>query len=158
MRGMRLPPSVSIDLGPSPTAAMFIGVAGMATLGVILALPLAGWLQGAGAVSAIVWTARAFREVALRQGLHSVTSLRLAADRLLVVHTADGRLAAGQVRRATYVGAALTTVVWRPDGARLSRSILILPDMLPPEDFRRLRVLLRYARSDVAEGAPARSA
>ncbi len=155
---MRLPPSVSIDLGPSPTVAVFIGVAAVATLGVILALPLAGWQQGAGVVAVLAWAVRTFREVALRQGLRAVTSLRLAADRLLVVHTADGRLTVGHVRRATYVGAALTTVVWRPDGARFSRSILILPDMLPPEDFRRLRVLLRYARSEVADGAPASTA
>ena len=44
--------------------------------------------------------------------------------------------------------------MWRPDGARWSRAILIVPDMLPPDDFRRLRVMLRYARSAVVQGAP----
>ena len=30
-----------------------------------------------------------------------------------------------------------------------SRSILILPDMLPADDFRRLRLLMRHSRSEV---------
>jgi hypothetical protein len=65
-----------------------------------------------------------------------VTELRLAPDLVLVVHRGDGRLIAGHVRSATYVAASLTSIVWRPDGARFSRAILIVPDMLPEEDFR----------------------
>jgi hypothetical protein len=45
--------------------------------------------------------------------------------------------------------------VWRPDRSRFSRAEFILPDMLPADDFRRLRVLLRYGRNDDAHGAPA---
>jgi hypothetical protein len=70
----------------------------------------------------------------------------------------DGRLVAGHVRAATYVGAWITTIVWRPDGSRLSRTILVLPDMLPDEDFRRLRVMLRYARSGEVQDVPASQA
>jgi hypothetical protein len=36
-------------------------------------------------------------------------------------------------------------LVIRPDGSRVSRAIAILPDMLPAEDLRQLRVLLRVA-------------
>ena len=54
------------------------------------------------------------------------------------------RALAGRVHRDSYVGAWCTTLVWRPDGRWLSRAILLLPDMLPAEDFRRLRVMLRY--------------
>jgi len=49
----------------------------------------------------------------------------------------------------------LSTLVWRPFGRWRSRAILLLPDMLPPQDFRRLRVLLRYGRSDERQGDPA---
>jgi hypothetical protein len=37
----------------------------------------------------------------------------------------------------------LTTLVVRPDGKRRLRTVAILPDMLPADDFRRLRLLLR---------------
>ena len=61
---------------------------------------------------------------------------------------------AGHCATRHYVGGSLTSIVWRRAGARRSRAIAILPDMLPAEDFRRLRVLLRYARSDARQGAP----
>jgi hypothetical protein len=155
---MRLPPSVHVELQPSRLAGIATGAAALALIAVILALPVPGWQQAGAVLGVLAWAVRTFHGVALRRGPRVVTALRLAPDRLLVVHTQDGRLAAGHVRSATYVGAALTTIVWRPDGARLSRSVLILPDMLPADDFRRLRVMLRYARSEVADGAPASNA
>jgi hypothetical protein len=151
---MPSPPAVHVQLGPSPLAGAGIGALAVATLAVVLALPLPAWQQSAITVVVAVWAWVAFRSVALRRGTRAVTALTLAHDRLLIVRTGDGALVAGHVRAATYVGALLTSVVWRADGARLSQAVLVLPDMLPPEDFRRLRVLLRYARSDVAHGVP----
>ena len=101
------------------------------------------------------WAWVAFRVGALRRGAWAVAALTLAHDRMVIVCRGDGTLVAGHVRSATYVGALFTSIVWRPDGAWWSRAVLVLPDMLPPEDFRRLRVLLRYSRSEVAQGAPA---
>jgi hypothetical protein len=154
MHGMRLPPSVHVVLGPSRIVGVAIGVASLATLAVVLALPLPAWQQSALCVLVAGWALVVFRVVALRRGAFAVTELRLAPDLVLVVHMGDGRLVAGHVRSATYVGAWVTSVVWRPDGARWSRAALIVPDMLPAEDFRRLRVMLRYARSEEAQGAP----
>jgi hypothetical protein len=154
MHGMRLPPSVHVVLGPSRMVGAAIGVAALATLAVVLALPLPAWQQSALCVLVAGWALVVFRVVALRRGAFAVTELRLAPDLVLVVHMGDGHLVAGHVRSATYVGAWVTSVVWRPDGARWSRAVLIVPDMLPAEDFRRLRVMLRYARSAEAQGAP----
>ena len=70
------------------------------------------------------------------------------------VTLADGRILAGHVRSSSYVSARLTTIVWRADGERRLRSILILPDMVSADAFRRLRVMLRYARSGEVEAAP----
>ncbi len=120
-----------------------------------LATPLEAWQQVACVAGALGWAAAAFRRHALLRGAGAVTELRLAADLVLVAHRADGALVAGHVRSSTYVGASLTSIVWRPDGAWRSRAILIVPDMLPADDFRRLRVMLRYARSAVEQGAPA---
>jgi hypothetical protein len=158
MRGMRLPPSVHVMLGPSRIVGIGVGLAALALLAVAFAMPLAGWQHGAVTLAVLAWAARAFVVVALRRGARAVTELRLAPDLVLVVHHADGRLVAGHVRSATYVGELVTSVVWRPDGACWSRAILIVPDMLPAEDFRRLRVMLRYARNALAQDAPASQA
>jgi len=155
MRGMRLPPSVHVALGPSRIVGVAVGLAALAVLAVAFALPLAAWQHGAVTLAVLVWASRTFVVVALRRSPGAVTELRLAPDLVLVVHRRDGRLVAGHVRSATYVGEMLTSIVWRPDDARHSRAILVVPDMLPADDFRRLRVMLRYARNVEAQGAPA---
>lgn len=155
MGGMRLPPTVHVVLRPSRTVGAGLGVAALATLAVVLALPWPAWAQAAASACVFAWAALAFRRHALLRGAGAVTELRLAADLVLVAHRADGTLVAGHVRSSTYVGAQLTSIVWRPDGAWRARAILVVPDMLPADDFRRLRVMLRYARSAVEQGAPA---
>lgn len=151
---MPRPPTVHVVLGPSRTLGAAIGVATLATLSVVLCLPLPGWLHGAMCALLLAWAWAAFHVVALRRGPYAVTELRLAPDLLLVVCRGDGALAAGHVRSSTFVAAWLTSIVWRPDGACLARAVLIVPDMLPPDDFRRLRVMLRYARSGEAQDSP----
>jgi hypothetical protein len=143
-----------VALGASRAIGAAIGVATMATLCLVLSLPLRGWMHGALCALLLAWAWIAFQVIALRRGPYAVTEVRLAPDLVLVVCRGDGRLVAGHVRSSTYVAAWLTSIVWRPDGGRVSRAILIAPDMLPAEDFRRLRVMLRYARSGEVQDAP----
>jgi len=155
---MRNAPSIDVTLGPSPLAGAAIGVAALATLTLVLCLPLSSAWHAVACGVVLAWAWDLFRRLALRAGPRGVIGVHLGADRLLVVREAGGRLLAGHLRSATYVASTLTTIVWRPDGTWRSRAILVLPDMLPAEDFRRLRILLRYARSGVAQGAPASQA
>lgn len=155
---MRLPSAVYVSLGPSRAAGAWIGVATLATLAVVLVLPLLPWQHAAACAVVLARAWVAFQRIAVRATPDAAVHLRLGPDLLIVVTRGDGRLAGGRVRPSTCVSAALTSIVWRPDGARFSRSILVLPDMLPPDDFRRLRVLLRYARSGLAQDAPASQA
>jgi len=50
----------------------------------------------------------------------------------------------GEVVDGSFVAPWLTIVHWRPLGARFRRTLLVLPDMLDPGAFRRLRVILRW--------------
>jgi len=152
---MRLPPIVHVSLGPSRSAGAAFGVATLATLVIVLLVPLDPWQHGAVCAVVLAWAWAAFQRIAVRSTPDAVVELRLAPNLLVVVTRGDGRLVAGHVRSSTCVSAALTSIVWRPDRARWSRSILVVPDMLPPDDFRRLRVMLRYARSGLEQDAPA---
>jgi len=155
---MRLPPSVHVVLAPSRVAGAGIGVLAAATVALTIGLPLQPLLQMALIAGVVAWAGWSFHVDALRRGRFAVTEVRLAPDLVLVACMGDGRLVAGHVRASTYVGAWVTTIVWRPDGWRWSRAILVLPDMLRPEDFRRLRVMLRYARSGEVHDVPASQA
>jgi hypothetical protein len=155
---MRMPPSVHVVLAPSRIAGVGIGLLAAATIALTLALPLEPWLQAISVAAVVTWAGGSFQVAALHRGRRAVTQIRVAPDLMLVACMGDGHLAAGYVRAATYVGPWMTTIVWRPDGRPTSRAILVLPDMLPAEDFRRLRVMLRYARSAEVQDVPASQA
>jgi len=75
--------------------------------------------------------------------------LHVGIDRRLAVTDRLGRSHDGAILDASYVGAMLTTLVWRADSDRWwrpARTILFLTDSLSPDEFRRLRVVLRYGR------------
>jgi hypothetical protein len=78
-----------------------------------------------------------------------VWSIRLDGGDRVEVAFGSGRIVAGTLHGDSRAGSWLTSVVWRPKGARRTRSVPILPDMLPADDFRRFRVLMRYGQSDV---------
>ena len=152
---MRWPPPVRVVLAPSLFASSLIAMLGCATCAVVATLPLDAHLAALAIVAIVAWAGDRVRVVALRLGPRAVRGLELRGDLTVIVIGGDGVARAGRVHRDSYVGARLSTIVWRPFGRRRARAILILPDMLPATDFRRLRVLLRYGRSDVAQGAPA---
>ena len=112
----------------------------------IIAVALAGWAH------------RQIRLHGTRTARASVVEILLSSDAVIVARRRDGQLIAGHVRSATVVHPWFTSIVWRPDGARWSQAIPLLPEMLDLDDFRRLRVLLRYGRREVTAGAPASQA
>lgn len=142
----------------SYTALALIGSLTLSTCMVIATLPLEPAAIGLANIVVIVWGIDRIHVVALRHGPRAVRQFELRGDLTVVVVMGDGNACAGRVHRDSYVGARLSTLVWRPFGRWRSRTILLLPDMLPADDFRRLRVLMRYGRSDVAHGAPANHA
>ena len=152
---MRLPPAVHVTLAPSRRALAWIAALALVACIVVLTLPIDPVLSGLAMLGIVVWAGDRIVVVAWRRGPRASVALWLTGDRMLVVRTGAGGLVAGHVRAASYVGPRITTIVWRPDGGRWSRAEWILPDMVPADDFRRLRVLLRYGRSDVAQGTPA---
>ncbi|MGE5169573.1 MAG: hypothetical protein ACM3JC_04280 [Rudaea sp.] len=152
---MRWPPSVRVTLVPSIFGAILLGMLGGATCLVVATLPLDPFAVVPCVIAIAGWTVERIYVVALRGGPRAVRSFELRGDLTVVVVTGDGTACAGRVHRDSYVGARLTTIVWRPFGRWRLRTIVLLPDMLPADGFRRLRVLLRYGRSDVAHGAPA---
>lgn len=153
-------PAPRLRLEPRPSrigvAALVAGAAAVVAL--VAALPLDHWLTAAAVLATLVATVRGVRTCAGR-GVPAL--LHVGLDRRLSVTTRDGRSRDGSILDASYVGTHVTTVVWRPDATPWyvpARTILILPDSLPRDDFRRLRVALRYGRAasdKVASGVDA---
>ena len=156
MAGMRGPAPLRIELGISRWGVAFLAVAYLASALLVALIPGSALVRG-GAALAIgayyVWT---LREWGLRTLPGSVVGIEIAADGTAVLIEASGERRSGRVRPSSYVGTWLVTLVVRLDGARRSRAIAILPDMITAEEMRRLRVMLRLVGSlDPSKSSPA---
>ena len=131
---------------PSRIAGAAISVGCIATVGLIAAMRLpAAAALGCVAIVIVVLISSLWR--CAGRGVAAI--MHVGIDRRISVTGRGGRTRAGVILDDSYVGSALTTVVWRADGDswwRPARTMLFVPDSLPPDDFRRLRVLLRYGR------------
>jgi hypothetical protein len=128
-------------------AAALVIIAYLATAALLAFAPGPASLRAAAVVpigAHAVWTLRCW---AMRTTRTAVIGVELSADGRAAMIERSGRRRDGCVQPSSYVGEWLTTLVIRPDGARTWRAIAILPDMLPAEDLRQLRVLLRVAGS-----------
>ena len=158
MHLMRTPAQLRVILRPSPTWTCLVASLSLATWLVWLTLEAPIWADAMAAIVLAAWAIDRIRLHGWRTACNATVEILLSSDALIVVRRRDGRLRAGRVRASSFVHPLLTTVVWRPDGARFARSFALLPDMLDVDDFRRLRVMLRYGRSDDSAGAPASQA
>jgi hypothetical protein len=155
---MRLPDQLRVPLRPSRTATVAIAMLASATFGIWMTLPVAPVAVLVVAVCLAGWARHHLRRHGTRTATGAIVEVMLSSDALIVVRRRDGRLTAGHVRAGTFVHPWFTSIVWRPDGERWSRTIPLLPDMLGIDEFRRVRVLLRYGRREVTAGAPASQA
>ena len=112
-------------------------------------LPGEAWLRGAGVLIAGACGIGALRRTTAIGASRSIAVVDLAADRRAILTDRSSRRIEGIVQPESYVGALVTMLVLRPEGARRSRALAIWPDMMPAAELRRLRVLLRH-------GAPPR--
>jgi hypothetical protein len=150
MPPMKCAPPLVLEPRASPIGRLLVVVGSAATAVLIAWLPLDFAFRIAALLVVVQAAIDGIRRCAGR-GLP--VSLVVGVDRRIAVRHRDGNLAEGLILDATYVGARLATIVWRPDGDRSgrrflhpARTIVVLPDTLPADDFRRLRVVLRYGR------------
>lgn len=155
---MRPPAQLRVPLRPSRVATAAVLVMAAATFGVWLTLPTPYAVDACVAIALGWWARHHVRSYGARTSSSAIVEIMLSSDAVIVVRQRDGRLVAGHVRSCTFVHPLFTSIVWRPDRQRWSRTIPLLPDMLDVDDFRRLRVMLRYGRRDVTAGAPASQA
>ena len=140
---MHRPPTLTVQLRRSRCALAFVIASHLATALLLATMPLSWQLRFAMSMVVALMAWRAVQRIA---GRASVSSMQLDVDRRLKIVGRNGREMNGEVQPQTYVAEWVTTVVWRPAGARFSRSVLILPDSLSRDDYRCLRVLLRYSQ------------
>jgi toxin CptA len=135
---------VAIAPGPSRRVAAWITGVAAAALAAILAAAVPPVAKAVLAAILACAAVRAARRDAWQEGAGAVRRFRADLPGRVEVEFFDGRLVAGRLEVGSFVAPWLTLVRWRPDGARLCRTLLVAPDAVDAGEFRRLRVLLRW--------------
>lgn len=137
---------VEAVLGRSRCAEALVAIGAVATAALLAAVPLPLELRAGG----LAWIGAC----ALRALGRLAPGKRLCIDR-------DGAIAVGgevgSIRAGSFVAPWLTVVRWRPGNAWLDRTVLVAPGMLPGEELRRVRVLLRFGDAAGSAGRARRA-
>jgi hypothetical protein len=86
----------------------------------------------------------ALRGHALRTSDDAIIAIELRADGAAAVKIGKAGWHDARILGTTYVTPLLTVLNLKLDGYRIPRHVVILPDMVAGEDFRHLRVILRW--------------
>ena len=130
-------------LQPSRYLAAILVAAHGITLAALFPLGLPIWSKVALASLILLSLMYHLRRDAWLSAPSSGIALKLEDDRVILT-TRGGEQLAGQILRDSLVTPLLTILNVLPQGARLARSVIILPDSLDAESFRQLRVCLKW--------------
>jgi len=131
--------SVCCELKYSRAGAAVIVVSALATVAIAALLPWDAALRAALVAFVAAHTAHALDSLA------SVRAVHVHLDGHVRVESRDAPAREGTLAAGGFVAPWLVCVRWRPRGAFFDRTVLVLPDMLSPGAFRRLRIVLRSA-------------
>lgn len=138
--------ALEVALAPSRLALAALLGAAMLTLAVLAATPLPQPPRILLACGVVFATAESILRVALLRGPFAVRALRIDRQGAIALQDVRGRWSkSGVLRPGAFVAPWLAVVRWRPAGGWVDRTVLVLPDMLADEPFRRLRVWLRMS-------------
>jgi toxin CptA len=78
------------------------------------------------------------------RSMNSCVALRLEGDEAVVMVLRDGRHVPGRLSATSLITPFLVILNVSPEARRLRRSLVLLPDCMSRQNFRRLRVALRW--------------
>ncbi len=154
---MKTPPRIHIVLRRSRYLGIFILTATILTCALLWMLPWPWWVTLAANILIAVWCYFAWQKYVLRKSRAlTLTTLTLYADGRLLLGMSRDASDERIEKKATlqdgyFVGNNFMTLLWCENVNDKRGSIIIVADTVTEDEWRRLKILLRYARTGVLE-------
>ena len=139
---------LKISLRPSWGLAAILLIAHGAAIAVIAAVDMPLWLKLIAFAALFLNCLLEVRRTALLLPPDAVVAIEISSDNVLTIQTRRGDWLECEVLGSTYVMSCLAIVNLKHTDSGASRRIAILPDSIAAEDFRQLRIWLRWKASD----------
>lgn len=145
-------PLLVVHLQPSRYLAVILGIAHVTTAGLLwpLALPVAVKLTGT--IVFAISLAFYLRHYALLRSPRAVIAFELSGEMVCTLKTRRGERITCALLGSSFVAPYLTVLNLQPEGRFFTRSVVILADSIDAEEFRQLRVLLRWKYQEESSG------
>ncbi|MGZ5119034.1 MAG: protein YgfX [Burkholderiales bacterium] len=137
---------VRASLKPSRFIAAALASVHSAAGASLVSLDLALGLKLAIAAAIMLSFAHALWRYALLKSRRSITAIELADRENVTLQTNDAVWRGGRVLGTSYVSPLLTVINVRQAEHKLAQHVIIVPHNIDAEDFRKLRVILRWSR------------
>lgn len=113
---------------------------------IVLIMPMNSWLR-VGTSSAILTSmTHSYWHYILRRSRHAVRGLSITRDGLKIETCRDDWIPV-ETLGSSFVSPWLTVLNLKLPDRRLATHVVLLPDMLGPDEFRRLRVWLKWGHA-----------
>ncbi|MDO9470690.1 MAG: hypothetical protein Q7J23_08220 [Nitrosomonas sp.] len=129
---------------PSYRLAAILSLAHLATAGLLWLLELPLGIQAIAAAALVFSLIYYLRQDALLTANDAVEFFELSSEMQCTLTTRSGESMGCSILGDTFVTPYLTVLNLKPSGKFLTRSVVILPDGIDVEEFRQLRVWLRW--------------
>ena len=137
-------PAQHIEIKASGMLALALCVVHGAAAAVIWLAPVPLWLKAAIALAIAASLVHALSRNAALHAEGSIVALEITEAGRLSVRTRAGEWQACELLGSSYVSPSLTILNLESPGARV-RHVVLVPDNVAAQDFRRLRTWLRWA-------------
>lgn len=125
--------------------ALLLAHGGAITIVLVVSMPL--WLKLIAVTALVINLGFEMWRNALMRDADAVVAIGIAADNALSIQTRRGDWVDCTVRGDTYVASFLVVLNLRRLDNERRKIVVILPDAIDAEDFRKLRVWLRWKDS-----------
>ncbi len=142
-----------MPLKGSGRLAVILLAAHVLLAGCLLPLPMPAVLLAALLALLLLSAMHTVYHQALRQGRRAIIALAPVDRKHIRVLLRDGRWQSGQVLDSSTVGPGLTVLNLRFEAQRRPCHLVLLGDSMEAEDFRRLRVWLRWGPQSKTDAA-----
>lgn len=142
-------PAQRISVGPSALIAFAVSVVHVGAAGVLWILPIP--VLGKAAFTLVIALSLVYfmaRDAALHAS-RSIVALELGEQGEIACQTRNGAWLHCELLGSSYVSPGMTVVNLRPRGWGGYRRVILVPDNVDPDDFRRVRAWLRWRSAAV---------
>jgi toxin CptA len=149
---MQPPATLRLNLSNSRGLAVALILAHVGIVTVVWILPLKWWLALGLSMTAAASLAINLITHALRVAPWAAVALELRDDGLATVHRCTGTFVQGPLLGSTFVGRWLVVLNVQPAGRRHCLALVVPRDCASFDEFRRLRVWLRWRLTEGSTG------